>query len=263
MKGNILNIGFSVNEKHFQAYVPDDQGFVGIKDVLLNREYEYLPKFELSNFKGKRILDVGAHVGLYSLLASAFAKEVIAIEPHPINYHLLRINMIRNDVKNVICVRKALWYQKENTFLFDANASSSYSLFPDIVSGLGHYVGTITLEEVVDCFGDIDLMKIDIEGAEFTIFEKLEKSILSRIHHIVFEVHPTAIENVKTLTQAFRSSHACIENFRTPIGKTFRTYPVSVDGLFMPKALRYLTLRVSNMFGIKDRNLSILFVSKR
>ena len=52
-KGNLLNIKFEVNGKLYNVFVPDDQLFGAIKDVLLNREYEYLPEFELNKFEGK------------------------------------------------------------------------------------------------------------------------------------------------------------------------------------------------------------------
>jgi hypothetical protein len=41
-KGNLLNISFEVDGKFYRAFVPDDQLFIAIKDILLNREYEYL-----------------------------------------------------------------------------------------------------------------------------------------------------------------------------------------------------------------------------
>jgi len=41
-KGNLLNINFKVNEKFYRAFVPDDQLFGAIKDILLNRELKDL-----------------------------------------------------------------------------------------------------------------------------------------------------------------------------------------------------------------------------
>jgi hypothetical protein len=61
-KGNLLNISFEVDGRFYRTFVPDDQLFVAIKDILLNREYEYLPEFELNKFMGKRVVDAGAHV---------------------------------------------------------------------------------------------------------------------------------------------------------------------------------------------------------
>jgi len=66
-RGNIVRVRFSVGNKLYEAYVPDDQYWVAIKDILLNREYEYIPLFTIEELKGFTIIDIGAHVGLYSL----------------------------------------------------------------------------------------------------------------------------------------------------------------------------------------------------
>jgi FkbM family methyltransferase len=62
----------------------------------------------LNKFKGKRVVDAGAHVGLFSLAASTFAKEVISLEPHPVNFKLLQLNLEINNTRNIISINKAL-----------------------------------------------------------------------------------------------------------------------------------------------------------
>jgi len=79
-RGNIIRVKFSVGNKLYEAYVPDDQYWVAIKDILLNREYEYIPLFTIEKLKGFTIIDIGAHVGLYSLVVSSFASKVVSIE---------------------------------------------------------------------------------------------------------------------------------------------------------------------------------------
>jgi hypothetical protein len=130
-KGNLLNIGFEVNGKFYQAFVPDDQLFVAIKDILLNREYEYLPEFELNKFDGKRIVDAGAHVGLFSLVASNFAKEVISIEPHPVNFKLLQLNLEINNTRNVIPINKALWSKSGTLTLYEGEHTGAHTVLKD------------------------------------------------------------------------------------------------------------------------------------
>ncbi|MCD6457783.1 MAG: hypothetical protein J7K82_02935, partial [Thermoproteales archaeon] len=107
-KGNIVKIKFSVDERKFKAFIYDDAIAQVVREILLDRCYEFLPEFELKNFKGKRVVDGGAHVGLYSLVASAFAKEVISLEPHPITFRILEINKIINNAKNIITKENCL-----------------------------------------------------------------------------------------------------------------------------------------------------------
>jgi len=97
-----------VEEESFEAYVPDDEFWGAIKDILIKREYEYLPGFELSNLKDKVVIDVGAHVGLYSLVASVYTKKVIVVEPHSVNYRLLEMNITMNNVSNIIPINATL-----------------------------------------------------------------------------------------------------------------------------------------------------------
>lgn len=128
VKGNLDKINFVVDGRMFEAFVPDDQYFIAIKDILLNREYEYIPEFELLNFKGKRVVDAGAHVGLYSLVASVFAKEVISIEPHPLNFRILEINKMVNKAENISTLNKALWFEKTTLELHEGTHTGAHSI---------------------------------------------------------------------------------------------------------------------------------------
>jgi len=76
----------------FNCSIPGDCIWSVVKEILLIEEYEWLPSFELRNFKGKNIVDGGAHVGLFSIKASPYARKILAIEPHPKNYLLNSFN---------------------------------------------------------------------------------------------------------------------------------------------------------------------------
>lgn len=107
-QNKIGKIKFKIENKYFRVYVPNDELWGAVKDILLNREYEYLPEFELKKFKNNFIVDAGAHVGLFSLVSSVFANKILAIEPHPFNYFLLKKNVIKNSVKNIEILNRAL-----------------------------------------------------------------------------------------------------------------------------------------------------------
>jgi FkbM family methyltransferase len=186
-RSKLVRVKFSVGGKRFTAYVPDDNIWGAIKDVLLNREYEFLPEFELCNFTGGVIVDAGAHVGLFSLVASAFAGKVIAIEPSRINYHLLMLNLLTNNIGNVVPVNKALYHYRGKLKLFEGGHSGAHSLIGN--SSRFEEVETITLEEIIDSYGSIDLLKIDIEGAEFEIFNHIDLETLNRVKMIADEIH--------------------------------------------------------------------------
>jgi len=54
------------------------------------------------------IVDIGANIGCFSLLAARTASRVIACEPHPKNLDLLKKNIVLNNVQNVEIVAHAI-----------------------------------------------------------------------------------------------------------------------------------------------------------
>ncbi len=263
-KGNIIKVRFSVDGRNFEAYVPDDQKWLCVKDVLLNREYEYPPEFELKNFSGI-IVDAGAHIGLFSLVASVFAEKVYAIEPHPINYNLLKANLIKNNVNNVITINKALWHKREKLKLYQGSNTSTHSI---IHGGETYYeVESITLEDIFNILEDegfrkIDLLKIDIEGAESRIFEGKDTNILTRIEKIVGEIH-LGIVDIEPIIQKLRNSGFTYIFPHPPLCKKNSGYSVRLHGLVELKLLRNILYAIGRLAGLRDNDISILFARKK
>lgn len=117
---------------------------------------------------GDRVVDVGAHVGYFTVLFSRLCGRdgfVHAFEPEPANYRLLRANLLVNDCRNVEALELAVSDAagKEGLFLSPCNGGD-HRLYP----GEGRArceVRTITLD---DALGEqrVDFVKIDAQGAE-------------------------------------------------------------------------------------------------
>jgi len=154
--GKIIKVKFSVEDRDFECYVYDD-GYWGIlKEMFLNRGYEYLPEFELKNFENGIIVDAGAHVGIFSLTASTFAKEVISIEAHPVNYRLLEINKIKNNCLNIIPINKALVGKEDQKIrIYEGDHSGGHSIL-ERSRNKNYKVSTITLKGIIENYGYID-----------------------------------------------------------------------------------------------------------
>ncbi len=123
---------------------------------------------------GMTFVDVGAHIGWYSLIAACAVGEngrVYAFEPDPSNFDLLKKNIVVNDYEGrAILVRKAVSETAGVVSLFpgkdDSGGSSLYA-----TPGAGTRsveVETITLDDFFakQNWPKVDLMKMDIEGAE-------------------------------------------------------------------------------------------------
>src|SRR3990167_2365773 len=74
-------------------------------------EDEYCLK-EVLNFKGGIVIDLGGHIGSFSLLASSFNADahVFTVESCPENYEILMENIKRNNLmKEIQVYHKAIW----------------------------------------------------------------------------------------------------------------------------------------------------------
>ena len=67
---------------------------------------EYIRKLQEDRFFGQNVIDLGAHIGAFSLQVTRFLKEedakVISVEPSPYNYELLRENIRLNHLQHIV-----------------------------------------------------------------------------------------------------------------------------------------------------------------
>lgn len=121
--------------------------------------------------EGDVVFDVGAHVGFYTLLSSQLVGEqgqVVSFEPFPPNLMYLKRHIQLNTLKNVKVVEKAV-SNRAGTMTFEIGPSSSMGHLAEQVSDKSIEVETVVLDEFVRKANlpVPNLMKIDIEGAEF------------------------------------------------------------------------------------------------
>jgi len=150
--------------------VPRDFAFLGV------RPYE--PKTTnllLSLLRpGMTFVDVGAHIGYYSLLSSRKVGptgRVFAFEPDPRNYALLTANISANNCTNVVSVQKAVADYTGKGRLFLSTSSVSHSLYKDNSVPISSIieVDVVSLDDYFRQLGwpsVVNVIKMDIEGAE-------------------------------------------------------------------------------------------------
>ncbi|MDP2948665.1 MAG: FkbM family methyltransferase [Chloroflexota bacterium] len=161
--------------------VPPDDGF-GF-NLLTQGSWE---PFMLGLFKsnisiGMTVVDVGAHVGIYTLAAAAKVGDcgrVYAFEPVPRNYALLVQNIEANGFTvNVVPLRKAVSDKPGMLTLYlDALQSTLHS-----VTRRGKDASPIMCEAVAldECLGGskVDVVKIDVEGAEMAVLQGMQRIV--------------------------------------------------------------------------------------
>jgi FkbM family methyltransferase len=137
------------------------------------------------------VIDAGANVGFFTLLAShKGAKRIYSIEPDPEPFHCLYKNFINQP--NVICINKAL-HDKIELALFDlclgSSVASTISTYNTQFEKHTISVETITISSILQVEDKINLLKLDIEGAEYSVLKNLSSYYYKNIDQFFIEFH--------------------------------------------------------------------------
>ena len=140
-------------------------------------------------------LDIGANVGMHTVFASKFAKEVIAIEPSEKTFeHLLKTVEI-NNCDNVSCHNIGLW-DKDETRLFyhlpKSAGSSHFTIDYHESNAIKNDVEVRRLDNLE--LPHIDVVKLDVEGVEKFVL-KGGKKLFNECPTLFIELNPSACQN--------------------------------------------------------------------
>ncbi len=147
--------------------------------------------------RGAVFYDVGAHLGVMSLLAAEVVGvdgAVFAFEPDPDNFARLERTVERNGLPQVSLVRAAVWSAKGAvTFQQAPVLSSGNRGAVAIVAGDGEgariEVSALCLDDFVGCHRSPDVMKIDVEGGEIEVLKGAWRLLTERPPVILCEIH--------------------------------------------------------------------------
>jgi len=163
-------------------------------------EYELRLKIKIKQLieqygKGRCLfIDVGAHVGFYTIMVSKLCERVIAIEPNPETFKTLLNNLELNKAKNVTALQIALSDRVGEVKLWLADESS----LPSIVFKRSKYyimVNALTLDALLEKLAadlrefEKIIIKIDVEGAEEQVIKGGLKFIKMFKPIIIVEIH--------------------------------------------------------------------------
>jgi FkbM family methyltransferase len=133
----------------------------------------------------KTVIDLGANIGVSSafFLSRWPAARVIAVEPDPGSYALLRSNL---SPYNAQCIQGAVWGRHTSLTLSRAFGDGR-EWATAVLEGAGE-VRAYTMDELVSAVGIVDFLKINIEGGEESIFSG-DTSWVARVRNICIELH--------------------------------------------------------------------------
>lgn len=147
----------------------------------------------------KTVVDAGANVGVFSsyMLINGYATKLIAIECDKKALKDLQHNFKHNTTVTVL--PKALSASPEPITFYHSpdNPVISSTLSPDrleshmagVKGNVMETVETVTIDQLVKTYGVIDLLKIDVEGAEYDILLNADPNTFEKINNIFLECH--------------------------------------------------------------------------
>ena len=151
-----------------------------------------VPQFAKFARDSRRIVDIGAHTGIYSLFACALNSscEVFAFEPFPPTYARLVENIRLNGFESRIRSFQAAVSDADGTGRLHIAPDVTMCALSDLSGGLE--VPVVTLDQIIPIDGETGLVKMDVEGHENRVFRGMERVVQNSHPVIIFECNPGA-----------------------------------------------------------------------
>ena len=140
-------------------------------------------RFKDSDIQGT-VVDIGANIGAFTVLACLKGCTVLAFEPEPNNFKLLENNCLKNLVFPT---------------LFNKGVGNpGFGYFQDNHGGtrkglVGVKIQIVSLNDIIT--DEVDFLKMDCEGSEYEIICNTTDETLGKIKQFAAEFHPDLIDD--------------------------------------------------------------------
>jgi len=165
------------------------------------------------NLKKGIFIDIGAHIGKYSIILSKQLKDkgkVIAIEPMEGNFNILKKSLYLNNIKNVISLKLACGNKENYSDLYigdEKTGDGTHSLIKKTnnkveiqktqVRKLDNILNDLKIKRV-------DFIKIDVEGTETDVLKGATKTLEKSHPKIIFEAWDKSyLKRIKEILDKF------------------------------------------------------------
>jgi len=199
--------------KKAASFLPGRYDLKGICDIFTSFFFyeEFFPK------KGWIVIDASAYKGIYTEICSQLVEnggEIISIEPNPSSSKELRKKFISHKTSNIKVIEVALGDQNGPVTFYSSKDYSSTSSMDEahVVKFNSNFKSTqvqqYTIDTLMEKYGirQLDIIKLDIEGAEFKALLGANKSLRDGvIKRLIIEVHEdvVSLKQVKNLLSEY------------------------------------------------------------
>ena len=183
---------FDVPKYGYKVYCP-----INKEDLIIMSRHEDEIIHHFNTKQGDIVVDVGAHIGKYTLIASKRVGangKVIAIEAHPGNYEMLNRNIKLNGLTNVTTLNYAVYSKESKVKIYSNYTIMSERIREEQVKEKFVEVNADTLDSILQQNGirqeQINWIKIDVEGAEFEVLKGAHNTLSnSKDIALYIEIH--------------------------------------------------------------------------
>jgi len=208
----------------YQVAIRDNVDESVMAEIFKWREYRCVDEIVK---RAKIIVDVGAHIGLFSLYCRVLNQKtkIFALEPEPENYKILKQNIKQNKIAGVVLSQMALAGKSGSRELIIAEDNHNHYLSPLDKESTDEEVILIKAASLNDyCrlnkIEKIDLLKMDIEGGEYEVVAAWNPDDFSLVSSLVLEYHSQETNQYKTIEKTLRENGFSVEIFPSRFDKT-------------------------------------------
>lgn len=149
--------------------------------------------------KNDVVIDIGSHIGMFSLYASQYCTKgkIFSYEPSIENFNLLKENVKKNNSKNIIPNNLAVSNKNDHVNFYISSDNTAHSIHGKTENFV--QVKSITLKTIFDSnkLDSCNYLKLDCEGSEYEIIESLPNEYFKKIKQIFIEYHFSETKNIE------------------------------------------------------------------
>lgn len=154
--------------------------------IFVRRDYGYIGNFN-------SVIDIGGNIGIFALYSMiSGTKKCISYEPNSKAIEYAKNNIKLNKFEKYFQIHRLAVSDFDNSEIFIPKEPSMYNSIKERIyeNSLDYEkCKTISLKSILDNYEQIDLVKIDCEGAEYSILFNCDKESLQKVSHYRLEFH--------------------------------------------------------------------------